>query len=169
MNKTSRILLIIVVVLVAVLTALLLALMPGKTSIQTPDETIATDATVENVVDATEKEAVVLETEPEATEIEPEATETEPEATEEEIIETEPEVDAPKAGSITYEEYLALEVEVQQAYYEKFETPDAFFEWLNEAEKVYESEKEAAEETEPEDSDIVLEEGEVEEWEEEWE
>ena len=162
MNKTSRILLIIVVMLVAVLAALLLALKPGKTGAKTPDETIATDVTIENVVDATEKETAVLETEPEATE-------TVPETTEEEIIETEPEVDAPEPGSITYEEYMALEVEVQQAYYEKFETPDAFFAWLNEAEKVYESEKEAAEETEPKDSDIVIEEGEVEDWEEEWE
>lgn len=131
MNKTSRILLIIVVVLVVVLTALLLALMPGKTSEQTPDETIATDATVENVVDATEKETVVLETELEVTE--------------EEIIETEPEVDAPEPGSITYEEYMALEVEVQQAYYEKFETPDDFFTWLNAAK----AEQEAATEPQP--------------------
>ena len=129
MNKTSRILLIIVVVLVVVLTALLLALMPGKTSDQTPDETIVTDVTVGNVVDATEKETVALETEPEVTE--------------EEIIETEPEVDAPEPGSITYEEYLALEVEVQQAYYDKFETPDDFFAWFNAAK----AEQEAA--TEP--------------------
>ena len=138
MNKTSRILLIIVVVLVVVLAALLLALMPGKTSDQTPDETIATDVTVENAVDPTEKETAVLETEPEATE-------TVPETTEEEIIETEPEVDAPEPGSITYEEYLALEVEVQQAYYEKFETPDDFFAWMNAAK----AEQEAATEPQP--------------------
>lgn len=50
-----------------------------------------------------------------------------------EIIETFPEVEAPEAGSITYAEYLDLTVEEQQAYYENFETPDAFFAWLNPA------------------------------------
>ena len=71
---------------------------------------------------------------------EPEATQSETEAMDEEvIIETEPEVEAPEAGSITYEEYLALEVLVQQAYYEKFDTPDDFFVWLNAAKAEYES------------------------------
>ena len=78
--------------------------------------------------------------------VEPEIMETEPEATEEEvIIVTTPEVDAPEPGSITYEEYMALEVEVQQAYYEKFETPDDFFAWLNAAK----AEQEAATEQQP--------------------
>ena len=154
MNKKYAKLLVLLLVATMMITALL-----GCKAKEEP-------VTMEPTAEATDAPAAV---EPEAPENEPTQdapAETEPE---EEIIVTEPEVDAPEPGSITYEEYLALEVEVQQAYYEKFETPDAFFEWLNEAEKVYESEKEAAEETEPEDSDIVLEEGEVEEWEEEWE
>lgn len=105
---------------------------------------------------------------------EPEAVETEPEVTEEEmIIETEPEVDAPEAGSITYEEYLALEVLVQQAYYEKFDTPDDFFAWLNDAKAENEATTAPTDTTEPTTQDpetgsseggIVVEEG-VEDWE----
>ena len=87
----------------------------------------------------------------EATEIEP--VETEPEETEEEIIiETEPEVDAPEAGSITYKEYLALPVEVQQAYYNKFESPDAFFLWLQEAKAEHDAATEPSETFGDEDS-----------------
>lgn len=102
--------------------------------------------TTEPTVAATDAPtAVEPEAEPEITEAEQEETETEPEATEEDIIETEPEVDAPEPGSITYEEYLALEVEVQQAYYEKFETPDDFFAWMNAAK----AEQETATEPQP--------------------
>lgn len=90
-------------------------------------ETPATEPVTEPVavtepVVATEPEATVATEVPEEIEIE---------------IETFPEVDAPEVGSITYEEYLALEVEVQQAYYESFENPDAFFEWLNDAKEEY--------------------------------
>ena len=98
--------------------------------------------TTEPTVAATDAPTAV---EPEAPEKEPTQdapAETEPE---EEIIETEPEVDAPEPGSITYEEYLALEVEVQQAYYEKFETPDDFFAWMNAAK----AEQETATEPQP--------------------
>ena len=70
-------------------------------------------------------------------------------------VETEPQVDAPEPGSISYEEYLELEVEVQEAYFESFENADAFFAWLDEAQAAYEA-------TRPTSSDF--EEG-VEDWE----
>lgn len=114
---------------------------------------------------ATEPVAVtepVVATEPEATA----ATEV-PEEIEIEI-ETFPEVDAPEAGSITYEEYLALEVEVQQAYYEGFENPDAFFAWLNDAKAEYEAATEPLETVAPDDntdSGIYIEDESVEDWE----
>lgn len=69
---------------------------------------------------------------------------TEPEETvsEETVpMDTEPLVEAPEAGSISYEEYLELEVEVQEAYYESFENADAFFAWLDEAQAAYEATK----------------------------
>lgn len=53
---------------------------------------------------------------------------------------TEPELSGPEPGSITYEEYMALPVEEQQAYYYRFESPDVFFQWLDAAKKEYESE-----------------------------
>lgn len=56
-------------------------------------------------------------------------------------METEPPVEAPEAGSISYEAYLELEVEVQEAYYESFESADAFFAWLDEAQAAYEATK----------------------------
>ena len=70
---------------------------------------------------------------------EPETVETEPEATEAVVAETEPEVDAPEAGSLTYEEYLALEVEMRESYYESFATADDFFAWLDSAKAEYEA------------------------------
>ena len=91
-------------------------------------------------------------------------------ATEDNItVETEPEVDAPEPGSITYAQYLALPVEVQQAYYHKFESPEAFFLWLDAAKKEHESGNAPSptlgdEETEPTEGDIVIDDEEVEDW-----
>ena len=118
MNKKYAKLLALLLVATMMTTALL--------GCKAKEEPVATEPTVA----ATDAPAAV---EPEVPENEPTQdtqAETEPE---EEIIVTEPEVDAPEPGSITYEEYLALEVEVQQAYYEKFETPDDFFDWFNAA------------------------------------
>lgn len=53
---------------------------------------------------------------------------------------TEPELSGPEPGSITYGEYLALSVEEQQAYYYRFESADAFLQWLDAEKKEYESE-----------------------------
>ena len=128
MNKKYAKLLVLLLVATMMITALL-----GCKAKEEP-------VTMEPTAEATDAPAAV---EPEAPENEPTQdapAETEPE---EEIIVTEPEVDAPEPGSITYEEYLALEVEVQQAYYDKFETPDDFFAWFNAAK----AEQEAA--TEP--------------------
>lgn len=50
---------------------------------------------------------------------------------------TEPSVTAPEAGSISYEQYLALDEDTQAAYSDGFETTDAFFAWLSEAQKAY--------------------------------
>jgi hypothetical protein len=83
-------------------------------------------------------------------------------------VETEPALNVPEPGSITYAEYLALSVEIQQAYYHKFESPEAFFQWLDAAKKAHE----AAEETDPGVDDgedptegtIFIEDEEVEDW-----
>lgn len=157
-NKYIKTILILVTVLAVLLGVLLLLTLtdqrfphkaPGIEPTVAP-ETVVNDP-VPTVTDAIEE--VIAE----------ESEETEP------YIEiTLPEVDAPEAGSITYQEYLTLPLEVQQAYYENFESPDAFFDWLSDAEAVYEAEKNATEATIPEDSDIYIEEGELEEWEEEW-
>ena len=79
------------------------------------------------------------------------------------VIETIPEIIAPEAGSLSYEEYLALDVDTQQAYYNNFDTSDGFFLWLDEAQAAYEATQEA---TTDQDNDIgiFIEEG-VEDWE----
>ena len=142
-NRKNQGLVIALVVLSSLLVAMLLLvwkLERGNVE-QIPEtelpETISTETAAEPKTEATE-------TEPE---------ETEPQDTEEEIIiETEPKVDAPKVGSITYEEYLALPVEAQQAYYNKFESPDAFFLWLKEAKAEYDAATEPPETFGDEDS-----------------
>ena len=50
---------------------------------------------------------------------------------------TNPQVEIPEAGSIGYEAYLALDEEAQAAYGDGFESTDAFFEWLSEAQTAY--------------------------------
>ena len=42
---------------------------------------------------------------------------------------------------LSYEEYMALTPEEQQAYYESFEDFDAYFDWLNKAKEDYENNK----------------------------
>lgn len=64
---------------------------------------------------------------------------------------------APVVGTLTYEEYLALPVESQEAYYASFESVEAFFEWLNTAK----SETQATEEYE---GALEVEEESVEDW-----
>lgn len=100
-----------------------------------PNPTVTTTApttvpTAEPATVPTTEPATVPTTEPEETVSE----ETVP-------MDTEPLVEAPEAGSISYEEYLELEVEVQEAYYESFENADAFFAWLDEAQASYEATK----------------------------
>ncbi len=81
-------------------------------------------------------------TEPVVTTVPPTVPTTVPEETypEETLpMETIPVVEAPAPGSISYEEYLELDVDVQQAYYESFASSDAFFLWLEEAQAAYEA------------------------------
>ena len=47
------------------------------------------------------------------------------------------EMNVPEAGSISYEEYLSLDVEVQQSYCASFSDMDDFFNWLEEAQIAY--------------------------------
>ena len=79
-----------------------------------------------------------------------------------EVIITIPEVEAPEAGSITYAEYLELSAEEQQAYYENFDTVDAFFKWMDAAKAEYEAavkENVADENPAETESEFFLEEG----------
>lgn len=63
----------------------------------------------------------------------------------------------PAAGSLTYEAYLELPVEEQEAYYASFESVEAFFEWLNAA-------KEETRATEEYEGELEIEEESVEDW-----
>ena len=90
-----------------------------KQETQAVETTAATEAVVTTVPEETT--APVETTLPEETE----------------VIVTFPEVEAPEAGSITYAEYLELTAQEQQAYYENFESVDAFFAWLNPAKEEY--------------------------------
>ncbi len=155
-NRKNRRLVAVLVVFIALLAAMLAFVWKQESGSQTPEtelpETTAAEAPAE---------------------VETDAPETLPEETEEEIfIETEPEVDAPEAGSITYAEYLALDVEVQQAYYNKFASPEDFFLWLNAAKAEHEASTEpqpttgsedGEQSTEPTDG-IIVEDEDVEDW-----
>ena len=89
------------------------------------------------------KEPIEPVTEPvAATEMTTVPAETLPEETE---LVTEPVIVAPEAGSITYEAYLNLSAEEQQAYYGNFDSSDAFHEWLDAAMKEYGAETEPVE------------------------
>ena len=85
-----------------------------------------------------------------------------------EAVVTVPEVEAPEAGSITYVEYLELTAEEQQVYYENFETPDAFFAWMDSAKAEYEASTEPLETFADENQEVVndgfFEEESVEDW-----
>ena len=84
----------------------------------------------EEVTDATESE----ETEPEETE----AKETNP-------TETIPEETTAQVTVTAYEWYLSLSAEEQQAYFETFESIDAYFLWLNNAKAEFEEKQNATE------------------------
>ena len=58
---------------------------------------------------------------------------------------TPPNGELPAAGSMSYEEYMALDSKAQQAYYESFATPEAFFEWFNKAKSEYEAKDDSIE------------------------
>lgn len=60
-----------------------------------------------------------------------------PESTPEESPKTEPEGPV----YITYKEYLALSGSEKKKYFESFGSPEAFFEWQNQAESVYVAEQ----------------------------
>ena len=103
----------------AISAAVLLALfIPGTNQLEDPT----------SVTTGTYGESTAVTTEPIAT------------TTDNTTVATEPELSGPEPGSITYEEYMALPVEEQQAYYYRFESPDVFFQWLDAAKKEYESE-----------------------------
>lgn len=82
---------------------------------------------------------------------------TSPEETEEPvIIETFPELDAPEPFSICYAEYLELSPEMQQAYYENFETPEDFYDWFDSAKAEYENSTDPAESMSTESGDNIF-------------
>lgn len=83
---------------------------------------------------------------------------------------TEPELSGPEPGSINYVEYLALSAEEQQTYYYRFESPDAFFLWLDAVKKEYEADNTIStipddEDTVPTQGDNFIEDEDVEDWE----
>ena len=71
------------------------------------------------------------------------------------------ETEAVEVGTIAYQDYLALPVEEQQKYYESFQSPEAFFQWMDAAQEAYEA---ATTPTETQPDEPSYEEGGVEEW-----
>ena len=47
--------------------------------------------------------------------------------------------DPTKPGSLTYAQYIALTTAQQQAYFQSFDSVDAFYDWLDAAEAAYEA------------------------------
>lgn len=113
---------------------------------EAPQETVSQTGNTE----ATEPEKTEPNgTEPQVTEPEevtPQVTEpeeTEPQATEPE--ETKPQEDKPQSGGTAYEQYLSMSAKDQQAFYESFESVDAYFAWLNSAKAEYEKNQNSTE------------------------
>ena len=158
MNKSTSKLAKINIVLAAVLAALLILLLVLVVTNQ-KDSQNDNKQEVFPATEATATTATVEETADQENELQPENTATLPEATEEV---TEPEVNAPEAGSLSYGEYLESPVDMQQADYENFESPEDFFEWMDTAKEEYE-ESISPDETLPDG--ITVEEGGIEEWE----
>ena len=88
--------------------------------------------------------------------------EKEAEAAEETEEETEDKLEGPEAFSLSYEDYLALPVTMQQAYYENFQTPEEFFEWLDMVQEEYQANMVP---TETIAGDLFAEQGGIEDWE----
>ena len=115
----------------AILAAVLLYLfIPGANQLEDPT----------SVTTGTYGESTAVTTEATATTTDSTTDNTTDNTTDSTTAATEPELSGPEPGSITYEEYMALPVEEQQAYYYRFESPDVFFQWLDAAKKEYESE-----------------------------
>lgn len=70
---------------------------------------------------------------------------TEPKPTETQPAETQPEQTKPAVTITEYEKYLAMSPTEQQAFFENFESVDAYFAWLNKAKVEYEAKQNATE------------------------
>lgn len=133
----------------AISAAVLLAMfIPGTNQLEDPT----------SVTTGTYGESTAVTTEPIAT------------TTDNTTVATEPELSGPEPGSINYVEYLALSAEEQQTYYYRFESPDAFFLWLDAVKKEYEADNTIStipddEDTVPTQGDNFIEDEDVEDWE----
>ena len=137
----------------AISAAVLLAMfIPGTNQLEDPT----------SVTTGTYGESTAVTTEPIAT--------TTDNTTDNTTVATEPELSGPEPGSINYVEYLALSAEEQQTYYYRFESPDAFFLWLDAVKKEYEADNTIStipddEDTVPTQGDNFIEDEDVEDWE----
>ena len=96
-----------------------------------------TEATISPELQQALEEGWIEEDWPEETE----PKETEPKETEPE--ETKPEETTPPATTLGYEQYMNMSAAEQQAFFQTFDSVDAYFAWLNSAKADYEEKQNA--------------------------
>lgn len=148
---------IIIGVLVLVLIAVLLIwkLHPALTGQPSATKPAESTASVETTATAPIGGTPAQTTAPTGTTtVETSTANTEPEQTEDQpTTETKPKSDTPAVSGMTYKEYLALDAQAQQAYYNQFASPDDFFKWFDSAKAEYEAATEPMETFGEEDLD----------------